>query len=406
MAQQLDNEVLVEVLSVALTAAGMDVVVFDDAGLEPVYSTLGNDARAAGVISYLQKRLDRADAGGRMMMQRGDSYLTVYPQAVHAGGCALRAFGIRTKRALAVRTGIEYVNADEALAAYDGNVFGVLEGEAALSPLVTEAYERHVPLLFEGEAGSGKGQMALLTYVKGPASNQPLVRINCEIANDKAWRHLLHGLDSPLFQNDLTILFTNIQALDAERVAELVSTARDTALTDRCRVMFAADDMPGGGEAPAAARMSDELRCAVCIAPPLRGRGAVAERVGRYLAFLAEAFETYAPRLSSEAVKALEAYAWPRNYIQLREVSERLFVTAVSGEISSDDVLEVLAQEDMIRSATFQTPAVETDLYVMRPLADTERDIARMVVERLDGSRTRAAEVLGISRTTLWRLLK
>ena len=39
-------------------------------------------------------------------------------------------------------------------------------------------------------------------------------------------------------------------------------------------------------------------------------------------------------------------------------------------------------------------------------LADTERDIARLVVGHLQGNRTRAAEVLGISRTTLWRLLK
>ena len=67
---------------------------------------------------------------------------------------------------------------------------------------------------------------------------------------------------------------------------------------------------------------------------------------------------------------------------------------------------EVLAQEDVIKTATFGAPALASDLYILRPLADTERDVARLVLQYLHGNRTRAAEVLGISRTTLWRLLK
>ena len=69
-------------------------------------------------------------------------------------------------------------------------------------------------------------------------------------------------------------------------------------------------------------------------------------------------------------------------------------------------VEEVLAQEDVIKTATFGAPTLESDLYILRPLADTERDIARLVLQHFHGNRTRAVEVLGISRTTLWRLLK
>ncbi len=49
---------------------------------------------------------------------------------------------------------------------------------------------------------------------------------------------------------------------------------------------------------------------------------------------------------------------------------------------------EVLAQE-VIKTATFGAPALESDLYILRPLADTERDVARLVLQHLHGNRTR-----------------
>ncbi|MCI7620460.1 MAG: hypothetical protein MSS29_01985, partial [Collinsella sp.] len=110
--------------------------------------------------------------------------------------------------------------------------------------------------------------------------------------------------------------------------------------------------------------------------------------------------------LSSGAAKTLDAYRWPRNYLQLREVSERLYILVRMGTAERAVAEEVLAQEDVIKTATFGAPTLDSDLYILRPLADTERDIARLVVGHLHGNRTRAAEVLGISRTTLWRLLK
>ena len=119
-----------------------------------------------------------------------------------------------------------------------------------------------------------------------------------------------------------------------------------------------------------------------------------------------DAFGTAAPTLSAAAAKMLDAYRWPRNYLQLREVSERLYILVGAGVVERAAAEEVLAQEDVIKTATFGAPTLDSDLYILRPLADTERDVARLVVDHLHGNRTRAAEVLGISRTTLWRLLK
>ncbi len=68
-----------------------------------------------------------------------------------------------------------------------------------------------------------------------------------------------------------------------------------------------------------------------------------------------------------------------RNYLQLREVSERLYILVGAGTVERAVAKEVLAQEDVIKTATFGAPALESDLYILRPLADTERDVARLV---------------------------
>ena len=180
----------------------------------------------------------------------------------------------------------------------------------------------------------------------------------------------------------------------------------DTALATRCHVVLTANDMPGGGESDQAAFVTERLACAVSVAPAIAEQGGASKKTACYLKYLADMFKTGAPMLSAAAVETLDAYRWPRNYLQLREVSERLYILVGAGTVERAVAKEVLAQEDVIKTATFGAPTLDSDLYILRPLADTERDIARLVLQHLHGNRTRAAEVLGISRTTLWRLLK
>ena len=53
---------------------------------------------------------------------------------------------------------------------------------------------------------------------------------------------------------------------------------------------------------------------------------------------------------------------------------------------------------------TAASPAASLDL--SQPLALIEREIVRMVLEKSGDNQSRAAQSLGISRTTLWRMLK
>ena len=91
-------------------------------------------------------------------------------------------------------------------------------------------------------------------------------------------------------------------------------------------MILSGNDIPGGGECDAVAQCAEQLSCAVCIAPSVREQGEPARRVERYLTSLAQEFEMEAPSIEHDAAAILNAYSWPRNYAQLREVAERLLI--------------------------------------------------------------------------------
>ena len=403
---QRDDAPLAQVYAAALADAGLDVIVFDEEG-SLVHTTLDESSpHAAALTAYARERRAQAAEQGRLLLRRDGHLYTLLPRTRAIEGRELTTFTVRTRRTHTERAGVEWLNAEDAQADFDQSAFGVIEGAESLSPLVLQAFERRAPVMLEGEAGAGKDQTAHLLYLHGGARNQPFVRVSCELLAEKSWRWLLRAADSPLYQTDMTVYLRGLHALGEKRCRELLACVRDTALTERCRVILSGNDVPGGGECDAVAAFAEQLRCAVCIAAPVRERQDRAVCVERYLAHVSAAFEMEPPALAQDAREVLNGYRWPRNYTQVREVAERLLIVSEGADITAELAREVLAQEDVIRSGVFSSPALETDLYILRPLADTERDIAQLVCDHLGGNKTRAAEVLGISRTTLWRLLK
>lgn len=401
----MDSDAKLQILIEALSAAGVSALAVDERG-GVVISTMSDAALEQDIAAFVSERLARVGDGARLVMGHEGVRLslTVCPTAKERG--ALWVVVAHEVRAAATHAGIEWLNADEVEARYASSTYGIVEDAAAVAAPVRGSYARGVPLMLEGELGAGQDQIAKRLYLDGPYADQPFVSVALDELTDRGWRHLLKSSESPLFQTGLTLCMGGWHAVGPQRLRELVSAMIDTVLATRCHVVLTANDMPGGGESDQAAFVTERLACAVSVAPAIAEQGGASEKVARYLGYLADMFKTGAPMLSAAAAETLDAYRWPRNYLQLREVSERLYILVGAGTVERAVAKEVLAQEDVIKTATFGAPALESDLYILRPLADTERDVARLVLQHLHGNRTRAAEVLGISRTTLWRLLK
>lgn len=401
----MDSDAKLQILIEALAAAGASALAIDRHGSVAI-STMDDTALEQDIAAFVAERLGRVGNGVRLVMGHAGMRLSLTVRPVDKEYGALWVVVVREVRGAAAHAGIEWLNADEVEARYEVSAYGIVEGAAAVAGPVRESYARGVPLMLEGELGAGQTEIAKRLYLDGPYVDEPFVTVALDELTDRGWRHLLKSSESPLFQTGLTLCIGGWHALPPQRLRELVSTMTDTALATRCHVVLTANDMPGGGESDQAAFVTERLACAVSVAPAIAEQGGASKKVAQYLSYLADIFETAAPSMSEETASTLNTYRWPRNYLQLREVSERLYILVGSGVAERTVAEEVLAQEDVIKTATFGAPTLDSDLYILRPLADTERDIARLVVGHLGGNRTRAAEVLGISRTTLWRLLK
>jgi DNA-binding NtrC family response regulator len=109
--------------------------------------------------------------------------------------------------------------------------------------------------------------------------------------------------------------------------------------------------------------------------------------------------------LSQEAMRALMAHAWPGNVRQLENAIER--AVALCGGRTEIDLADLPHEihkppGTMMPSVDFPDGGLDLPAY----LASIERDLIQRALERTQGNRNRAAELLRVKRTTLVEKLK
>jgi len=105
---------------------------------------------------------------------------------------------------------------------------------------------------------------------------------------------------------------------------------------------------------------------------------------------------------SKETISLLIAYDWPGNVRELESAIEFATLHGRGSEVMPQD-LPAKLQSPEVRSAAARSPLAA--LYADLPsLDELERRYLSHVLETLGGNRTRAAEILGIDRRTLYRM--
>jgi two-component system NtrC family response regulator len=131
----------------------------------------------------------------------------------------------------------------------------------------------------------------------------------------------------------------------------------------------------------------------VVTIPPLRERkGDAALLAHAFVREYAQAQKRASLTLLPDAVAAIEAHPWPGNVRELQNCAKRAVI---------------MAEGNVLRAEEFGlAPATTEDLRTLKDVRDdAEREAVVRVLSRVNGNLSRAAELLGISRPTLYDLL-
>lgn len=362
------------------------------------------------LLELLRRDLPESQLGAERRITRnlGRMLYAIRARRISTGSLTYTAFFFDARKTPLSpnQVGIRFSTRPEAENAFYSSIFSFAGSISDYQQDIEHISQSTAPVMVTGEDGTGKESIVSVLYMRSPLRNAPLVSINCSLLNDKSWAFLLEHHNSPLADQGNTLYFASIDALSEERRQQLLAVLSEMDVCRRNRVIFSCVCQPGEYTSAVGSLFMDKLCCLSLYLPPLRQ---MAERIPALVNLSLSHLNVDLPRqivgADPEAITLLQNFQWPHNYTQFRRVIGELAVTATGSLITAENVRQALRKE---RHVGAFSPCAENaaPLNLNRTLDEISQDVARRVVEESGGNQTVAAKRLGISRTTLWRLLQ
>jgi len=275
-------------------------------------------------------------------------------------------------------------------------------------------------VLVTGESGTGKEVFAELTHLWSPRRGGPLIRVNVaaippNLIEREIFGHVKGAYTGAMENRTGHIETASSGTLFLDEIGELPIELQTRLL----RALETKEFYPLGAPSP---RKSDFRLVAATNAnleasikqgsfredlyyrlnvfrvhvPPLREHK---EDIKSLAISFAQKFAGEPVRLSAHALLALEAFDWPGNVRQLRNVVERATIVARGDVIVPEHIpaeIRCRMEEDGASHESVAFPSME----------DTQKAAILNALEQCGGNRTHAARLLGISRKTILNRLK
>jgi DNA-binding NtrC family response regulator len=283
-----------------------------------------------------------------------------------------------------------------------------------------------VPVLILGETGSGKGVLARWIHQNGPRAEEAFVDLNCAGLSRELLENELFGHQKGAFTGAVsgkvglletahrgTLFLDEIGEMDLQVQAKLLKVieelrfrrlgdVRDREVDARLITATHRDLAKQVQESSFREDLYYRIKAIPLAVPSLRERGrdvvllarALVERIGAELGRSGVA-------LSGGAERALEAYSWPGNIRELRNVLEHAVLLADRTQLEAEDLREGLGSQ-----ATARPVAGAPSVAAGATLAEAEKQHIQGVLATQGFVVPRAAQVLGISRTALYDRIK
>ncbi len=318
-----------------------------------------------------------------------------------------------------------------ALVGHDVDVSAII-GTSAPMRCVFEAIALVAPteatVLILGESGTGKELVAQAIHANSPRRAAPFITVNCAALSETLLESELFGHERGAFTGATERRFGRFElahggTIFLDEIGELTPAAQ----TKLLRVLQSQEFERVGGsktlrvdvrvlaatnkDLDAAVRAGHfredllyRLRVFPLTVPPLRARpDDIPLLAEHFLKRYAERHRRRLRGLTPRALDLLMRYEWPGNVRELAHSIERAVILARGEHLTPEELPPNLRA---ISGAPEDLPPQASPLPVGLTLKEVEREVIRKTLEHTGGNRTKAAEVLGISRATLHNKLK
>lgn len=294
--------------------------------------------------------------------------------------------------------------------------------DAAMSTQCEKHAKSDMPLLIEGEIGTGKTVLARLIHRASARRKKPCVAISATesqvsgrewlvdaFGRAKAGTLIIREIDSLSLDDQVTLL-SLLQPLETPAPVRLIATSSADLLALIRTGRFRED-------------LFYLITTGTLRVAPLRNRREELQRLARQILLKEAHTQSKNLRgLTADAIQMLENREWPGNIPELQNLIRRAIRYADQELLAVSDIEKAEADRDMRallepviggKAIRLQDPAPRTASVALfdaqgrlRPFADIEAEILREAHDHCRGRVAAMARQLGIGRSTIYRKLK
>ncbi|MDB4981467.1 MAG: two component, sigma54 specific, transcriptional regulator, Fis family [Myxococcales bacterium] len=441
-----DEDTLLRSLGRILRAVGHEVVATDGPGglarlQQDRFDLVLTDIRMPGVSGFEILTSARTLAPGTpVIAMSGSAEIPDAVKAMHAGArdFLIKPFDVQTlEDAVAVVLKPIAPPAPSADPRTWRQQFApwMLGDDPAMMPvlsLLSQVSDTRCTVLITGESGTGKELAARSLHAGSSRTGKPFIAVNCAaipstLVESELFGHVKGAFTGAtsnrlgrfaqadggtIFLDEIGEMVPDVQAklLRLIQDGELLPVGEETPTKIDVRILAATNRNLENEVANGRFRADLYWRLNVIPVemPNLAQRPTDIVRLAEH--FLARANERHRRQvvgLDPQAIAALKAYSWPGNIRELENALERIVIVKGSGIVGLADLPSQIRsprETTPMRRAIPELPQDGTDLRAM--LEAVEDRMIGEALERTGGNKNRAAELLGLNRTTLVEKLR
>ena len=288
--------------------------------------------------------------------------------------------------------------------------------------LVGKVAASDTTVLLRGESGVGKEVVAQAIHARSPRADFPFLEINCTALPETLLESELFGHERGAFTDARerkqglleladrgTVLLDEIGDLPPGAQAKLlrfletrifkrVGGVRDIKVDVRIVASTNRDLEAAVRDGSFRRDLFYRLNVVPIVILPLRERAEDVRPLAEYfVGKMTAALRRPARQIAKDAMAMLERYAWPGNVRELKNVLERAMILEEGAEILAAHLPDELKPGGRVLDLEpgYTLPAAGINI------EELEKDLIRQALDRTQGNKTRAAELLGLTRDTL-----